>query len=289
MLNNEVMNPTNDYIFRRIFGREENKEITKGLISAIIGKEIKKIELNESRILEKDLRDDKIGILDVRAKLDDETIVNIEMQIVQNSNIEKRILFYWSKLYYSQIKEGEDYNKLNKTIVILIADFELKGLKELEKYHTKWQIREEEYKTKVLTDVLEIDIIELEKLTNQLKEKQIDKKDKAMLWSLFIKNPERVGKEEMRENEDIKKAKEELDRIQADEREQELADLRMKHIRDTHAVEEYGYLRGKEEKQKQVILNLYKMKMKIEDITKAVELSKEEVEKIIKENIITKQ
>ena len=31
MADNEVMNPTNDYIFRRIFGREENKEITKGL------------------------------------------------------------------------------------------------------------------------------------------------------------------------------------------------------------------------------------------------------------------
>ena len=41
---------------------------------------------------------------------------------------------------------------------------------------------------------------------------------------------------------------------------------------------------GKEEKQKQVILNLYKMKMNIEEIAKVVELSKEEVEKIIQEN-----
>ena len=159
MADNEVMNPTNDYIFRRIFGREENKEITKGLISAIIGKDIKKIELKESRILEKDLRDDKVGILDVKAKLEDETIVNIEMQVVKNSNIEKRILFYWSKLYYSQIQEGDNYNKLNKTIVILIADFELDNLKGINKYHTKWQIREEKYSEKVLTNVLEIHII----------------------------------------------------------------------------------------------------------------------------------
>ena len=42
---------------------------------------------------------------------------------------------------------------------------------------------------------------------------------------------------------------------------------------------------GEKEKQKQVIINLYKMKMNIEDIAKAVELSKEEVEKIIQENI----
>ena len=251
MTNNEAMNPTNDYIFKRIFGKEGNEEITKGLISAIIGKEIKKVELNESRILEKDLRDDKVGILDVRARLDDETIVNIEMQIVQNSNIEKRILFYWSKLYYSQIKIGENYNKLNKTIVILIADFELDNLEGIEKYHTKWQIREEKYSEKILTNVLEIHIISLEKLTKQLKNNEIDKKDKAMLWSLFIKNPERMGEKEMSENEDIKRAKEELEKIQADEREQELADLRMKHIRDTQAVEEYGYLKGKEERRKE--------------------------------------
>ena len=54
----------------------------------------------------------------------------------------------------------------------------------------------------------------------------------------------------MSENEDIKRAKEELEKIQADEREQELADLRMKHIRDIQSVEEYGYLKGKEERQR---------------------------------------
>ena len=42
---------------------------------------------------------------------------------------------------------------------------------------------------------------------------------------------------------------------------------------------------GKEEKQKQVILNLYRMKMNIEDIAKATELSKEEVETIIKKSM----
>ena len=41
---------------------------------------------------------------------------------------------------------------------------------------------------------------------------------------------------------------------------------------------------GKEENQRQIILNLHKMEMKIEDIAKATELSKEEVEKIIQEN-----
>ena len=284
MLKNEAMVPTNDYVFKRIFGKVGNEEITRGLISAVIGEEVKSVELNESTILEKDLIDDKIGILDVRARLDNGTICNVEMQVVQSKDIEKGLMFYWSKLYSSEIKEGEDYNKLKKTIVILIADFELESIKEIEKYHTRWQIREEEYTKSILTDVLEISIISLEKLIKQLKEKDIDKKDKLILWSLFIKNPERIGEKEMVENSDIKKAKEELDKIKEDEREQYLAELRLKHIRDSHAIEAYGYDKGREEKQEEVILNMYKEKIDIETIARVVNLEKEEVETIIEKN-----
>ncbi len=309
MAKNDSMVPTNDYIFKRIFGHIGNEEITKGLISAIINKEVQNVKLDETPILEKDIRDDKVGILDVRARIDGEVQCNIEMQIVQSDNIERRLMFYWSKLYSGDIKEGEDYEKLNKTIVILIADFELDSIKEIEKYHTKWQIREEEYGKIVLTDVLEIHIIELSKLMDRLKNKGIDEKDKVMLWSIFIKNPEKIGENAMSENEDIKKAKEELDKIKQDKRERYLAELRDKHIRDTKAVEKYGYKKGIEEgtkmakeeikkaeeerkeaeekikkvekKQKTIILNMYNKKIDIDTICEVVELSKEEVKKII--------
>ncbi len=199
----------------------------------------------------------------------------------------KRLMFYWSKLYSGDIKEGEDYEKLNKTIVILIADFELESIKEIEKYHTKWQIREEEYGKIVLTSVLEIHIIELSKLMDRLKNKGIDEKDKVMLWSLFIKNPEKIGESAMSENEDIRRAKEELDKIKQNKRERYLAELRDKHIRDTKAVEKYGYKKGIEtginENKKSVVINMHKEKIDIDTICKVVELSKEEVEKIIKE------
>ena len=66
------------------------------------------------------------------------------MQVVKYSNISKRILYYWSKLFSSQIIEGNNYNSLNKSIVILIADFELDITKDIPKIQTKWNIREEE-------------------------------------------------------------------------------------------------------------------------------------------------
>ena len=304
MEEDKAMLPTNDYVFQRIFGKVGNEEITKGLISAIIKREVKKVELDESPILEKDLRDDKVGVLDVKARLDDDQLCNIEMQLVQKTNIEKRIMFYWSKLYSGEIKEGDDYNELHKTIAILIADFELDNLKPIEKFHTKWEIREEEYSKIVLTEVLELHIIELPKLIEQLNKNHTSKKDKVVLWSLFITNPKELGEKIMSENEDIKKANEELEKISADKHEQYLAHLRQKHIMDTKAVEEYGYLKGKKEGReegkaegeaigeargeargkKEMIKSMLKKGISIEVVADISKLSIEEIEKIIKES-----
>ena len=54
------------------------------------------------------------------------------MQVIDKKNIEKRILYYWSKLYNMSIKSGNDYNQLEKGIVILISDYELESLKEIQ-------------------------------------------------------------------------------------------------------------------------------------------------------------
>lgn len=301
MEKNDVMVPTNDYVFKRIFGHEGNEEITKGLVSAILKVNIQKVELNENKILEKDLKDDKVGILDIRAKLDNDKTCNVEMQVIQNSDIEKRIMFYWSKLYVSGIHEGEEYYNLNKTIVILIANFELDSIKEIPKYHTKWEIREEEYRKIILTNVLEIHIIELPKLKREVKKSKIDKNKNLTTWLRFILNPEDIGEQDMSENEELKKAKEELDKLKEDEHEQYLAYLRDKHIRDTKATERYGYQKGmgdglvigredgikeglekgSKSKERETIINMYKEKIDVETICKVMNLSKEEVENII--------
>lgn len=160
------------------------------MISAIVEKKITNVELDNNTILEKDLFDDKVGILDIRAKIDNNINCNIEMQVVDRENIEKRMLFYWSKMYSRSIKAGKDYLELEKTIVILISDYELESLKNIPQYSTKWQIREEKYSQTVLTDVLELYIIELPKFIKhkENKRKQMDS------WLKFIENPEVVKK-----------------------------------------------------------------------------------------------
>ena len=51
------------------------------------------------------------------------------MQVVDKNDIERRLLFYWSRLFSKSIKAGKDYSKLEKTIAILITDYELELLK----------------------------------------------------------------------------------------------------------------------------------------------------------------
>ncbi|MCI8832814.1 MAG: hypothetical protein HFJ19_01215 [Clostridia bacterium] len=74
------LDPKNDYVFQRIFGYIGNEEITKGLISAVLDDiEITNIELDLKKELEPDLKDDKFGILDIRAELNNSIQCDIEM------------------------------------------------------------------------------------------------------------------------------------------------------------------------------------------------------------------
>ena len=206
------------------------------------------------------------------------------MQVAKNDNIEKRIIFYWSKLYSSEIHKGEDYNELHKTIVILIADFELEKLEEIKKFHTKWQIREEEYSKIILTDTLELHIIELPKLKKQLKENEGVKKYKVALWAMFILNPEDIGDDIMEENLDIKKAKEEFEKIKQSEQERRLAELRMKYILDQNSMRNSGFRdglkKGEKKKQLEIAKKLMNLKMSVQEIIQITDLTEDEIKNI---------
>ena len=120
------------------------------------------------------------------------------MQVVNQNDIEKRILFYWSKLYISGIKSGEDYNKLKKTISILLLNHELPNLKEILKGHTEWKIREKHFKNTVLTEMLEVHIIELPKVKRIIKTDNIFKEDETFkIWTKFLLMPNELEEKEI--------------------------------------------------------------------------------------------
>ena len=98
MKNNELLNIKNDYVFKRIFGHKGNEKITKSLLEEITKTKINKIELAEEVNLGKNLMDDKIGILDIKAVIDGKIETDIEMQVAKSKDIIPRMLFYWSKM-----------------------------------------------------------------------------------------------------------------------------------------------------------------------------------------------
>ena len=188
-------------------------------------------------------------------------------------------------MYNNSIKQGADYENLEKSIAILITDYELEGLKEIEKYITKWNIREEEYQKIILTDVMEIYIIELPKF-NRYKEKTDQRLNS---WVRFIENPEVV---DMKENKEIGKAKKVLEEISQDEHERYLTELRQKYIMDKKAIADAGYDKGLKAgieqgihegaKQEKIAIakNMKKQKITNETICKVTGLSIEEIKNL---------
>ena len=268
----ELLKLKNDYTFKRVFGYTGNEEITKGLLNAILKEKVTDVSLNCNTILERDLYDDKLGILDIRAKVNNSVDVNIEMQLVDEKNIEKRIIFYLSKMYTQNLKKSHNYSELNKCISILFIDFELEKLKEIPKYLTKWNIREETYSKIILTDVLELYIINLSKVEKYSENKLLD------TWVKFISNSEDLNMENA--DESIKKAKEVLDEISEDEHEQYLAHLREKYIFERQGIEEAGFDKGSKSKQIEIAKKMKEDNVDIKAIMKYTGLTKEEIEKI---------
>ena len=285
--------PKMDIIFQAIFGEVGSENITKDFLEKILKRKIEKISLDKNPILRRELKDDKLGVLDIVTELDGKEKCNIEMQLIDKNNIIERMLYYWSKMYTRQIKAGDDYNKLEKTIVILIADFNIKGLEEVE-YHSTWKIIEtNSVKKLILTDKFELDIIELSKIKGRENEK-----DQLLDWLIFLENPEseRVARK-MEENENLKEAVEKLDRISEDEKMQRIIELREKAIRDDHAIYakgvddgiekgiqkgfEDGKEKGAREKQIEIAKKLLKSKVEIDIIIETTGLTEEEIKKLM--------
>ena len=236
MKNVKTLSPKLDVVFQALFGEVGNESITKGFLETILERKIDSIDLSRNPILRREFKEEKLGVLDIIAKLDKDEICNIELQIVDKKNIIERILYYWSRLYSRQIKSGEDYKILQKAIVILITDFKIENLEELD-YHSRWKIMEDKQGKKIiLTQKLEIDIIELPKIIGKEKEQ-----DNLLDWLYFLENPksERVT-EKMKENENLKEAVKKLDNLSEDEKMQRIADLRQKAIMDEKAIYEKG-------------------------------------------------
>ncbi len=291
----EYMYPKNDFIFKRLFGYEGNEDITKHLVSNIIGEKIKTLEFKNPYLL-RETKDDKEEILDIKASLNNNIQCDIEIQVGNKHDVEKRILNSWAKMYRQSIGRNKKYKNMKRTIVIFITMFDIDNLKNIEQYKTKWQIQEEKLKIK-LTDVFEIDIIELSKAKRQLMQGTFEEPKDIKDWVTFLINPKELEESEMEEmSEEVKKAYELWQSLNLNQEERERAEERFMEIASTEDAIKYecklarkkalkegrkkGIEEGKNKKQKEIAKKLLKIGIDIDKIMEATGLNEEEIKKL---------
>ncbi len=109
---------------------KSNEKYLKEFLEALLKIHIEKIDIRSEVGLLKLDEKEKGGRLDLEAKLNDGLIVNIEMQLRNLENMEKRTMYYASKILSREVERGEKYEEINPIIMVNILDYEIFGFKE---------------------------------------------------------------------------------------------------------------------------------------------------------------
>ena len=221
---NFLMSPKVDYCFKELLAYSE---IRKGFIAAILNKDPEEIAETTlmPTILSKDTEDGKYGILDVRVRMKNGSQMDLEMQVAPFEFWNNRVIFYLSKMYAEQVKEGDKYKNLKPCIHVSILNFNL--------FHEDRTCFREiafcDLTTKQkYTDLLEIYVLELKKFPQEQKEEPL-----IIKWMRFLAAESREDFEKMAgEDNYINEAYEVLQKLSADERKRLEYEARQKAIRD---------------------------------------------------------
>ena len=130
------LNRMNDALFKNVFA--QNSDITLSLINSVFEFQgsalILDIEFID-RNLDAEEDDGKEARLDLLGRSSDGTVVNLEIQVAKQGYMGRRSLYYWSRLY-NELKSGEEYTELKRTVAINILDFNLFDRKKYPSYHS---------------------------------------------------------------------------------------------------------------------------------------------------------
>ena len=163
-------NPLNDFLFHKTMGVKGNEPQLIGFLNAVLvpsgRKPIDTVEILDKKIYVKDIISGKSCSLDVRAALADGSRVNIEVQVRDKKNMDRRSLFYWGKMYAETLQSGDDYRDLPDTIAINIVGYDFPDGGGA---HTRFRLREVTDPTLELTGAMEIHFLNVVKWRRQVR------------------------------------------------------------------------------------------------------------------------
>ena len=182
------ISPQIDCVFKALLGSEDNLNLLVHFLNAIIGSELT-APLATVDILnpynDKEYLEDKLSIVDVKARDSSGNIYQIEIQLVNYANIKERILYNWADIYSQQLQNGEGYYQLRPTYSIWLLAESL--IKEDTDYIHTYKLRD--HKGRALNNHCGIWLLELQKFS----ETQI--KNEQQRWIKFFKEGEQLNDE----------------------------------------------------------------------------------------------
>ena len=215
-----------DVIFKKIFGAKDNEDILKDFLSQTLEipvESIKSIIIQNTETLPETMTG-KFSRMDLKMQLNDK-LVNIEIQVKEEPDFADRTLFYWSKMYSSELKSGEEYGELKESICINIINFNMFDCNE---FHSHFKVMEKN-RHELLSDKFSIHFFELKKIN-----KNVNPDNRMQLWLQLI-NAETEEELNMLENTNIptiQKAVLVIKEMSEDEKIQEIAHIREKQLHD---------------------------------------------------------
>ena len=284
-----LYDPKEDFIFKMIFGSEENKSILISLLNAILKWKpyIKDLTLENNEI-SKIFKDSKSSRLDILATDDNGIKYDIEMQCRKTKDIPNRAVYYASKLFTKDLKENDDYNKSRVISIWIFAENVTDRKSAISEALMTFQPNKED-KYEILTDNIRIIYLELNKY--KIDDKNIN--DKLTKWVDFLTNPIDLEIKTI-EDKDIEKARKTLDYISSSDEERLIIDKIVEGRNDYYSAKniarEEGIEIGREEGLKEglnkgkieIAKNMLKKGYKIDDISELSGLSIKEVEDLKK-------
>jgi predicted transposase/invertase (TIGR01784 family) len=204
----DYVKATSDIFIKYMFGMDtkESNHLVFSFINSVlqdsdfpvITKVIQKNPFNY-----KEFVNDKLSVLDIEVEDENKKLFNIEVQSTGDTGFRNRALYYWAKLYASQLKSGVEYESLLSTIRIKILDFKL--LPKLYSYHNFFILTEGREREYVLTDHLIIHFLEIPKIKNK------EMSSKMAGWRLYFKlegQDNKMLKKLLESDEDLRSAHE---------------------------------------------------------------------------------
>jgi predicted transposase/invertase (TIGR01784 family) len=240
------VDPKVDYAFKHLFGRDATRPLLIDVLNSILeprpGHLIQDLELLNP-FNPKEALDDKLSILDIKARDQSGRQFNVEMQMLAFRHYEKRILYYWSRLYQQQLHEGQDYLELKPTLSVSFLDHVF--LPQAPDYHLRFQLLERARHFPFTAD-LEFHVLELPKF----KKTTAELTSSLDAWLYFLRNAERIDPEALPAALDrpvVRRAFEELKMLSQTDQERERYEARRKWQLDYNTGMKVARMEGREE------------------------------------------